>query len=574
MRVQPKWRCLRLPAEQTDSAGSLLSRSRDLLNSVAFWWIVSLLWTATYIWSSDHIINPDGISYLDMASEVVNGRPGNLINGYWSPLYPSLLGAALLIVRPLPAYELSVVRAVNLGLYALLLLSFTFFLRSWFGSRCVRPSAGLTSSHLSLGFCFLLLLWVTTEYTPVTLVTPDLCVAAVAFAAAGLCVRVSRGESGPTGFIALGVVLGLGYYAKTAMLPIGAMLLAILFLLPPASQNGRRMVLLTMLTFCIVAAPLIVLISNRVGRLSYGETGALNYLWYVNGLTRWVGWTGDTAGPLGAATHPPRIIMMHPKIIEFASPQPGTYPLWYDPSYWYAGARPRLSIGEQLGALRDNLRIYAYGLLNMSVLCAGVVGLLLGARRPVADSHRSTWVLVVWCATCFLMYAAVHVEYRFLTAFLVLAWLGLYQLVAARSSERSITVVLATVLITLFLPATASWAASASRTIGRSGSRPAPDYVVIGDALRSAGVGPGASLAFVGPAFHHAYFARYIGARITMEVMDEDAFWNLNERDRAGVEERMIAEGIRAVVTRNPRAKEDARWNAARDVFVLSLKRN
>jgi hypothetical protein len=172
------------------------------------------------------------------------------------------------------------------------------------------------------------------------------------------------------------------------------------------------------------------------------------------------------------------------------------------------------------------------------------------------------------------MYAAVHVEYRFLTAFLVLAWLGLYQLVAARSSERSITVVLATVLITLFLPATASWAASASRTIGRSGSRPAPDYVVIGDALRSAGVGPGASLAFVGPAFHHAYFARYIGARITIEVMDEDAFWNLNERDRAGVEERMIAEGIRAVVTRNPRAKEDARWNAARDVFVLSLKRN
>lgn len=43
----------------------------------------------------DGALNSDGVSYLDLASQYARGDLGALANGYWSPLYPMLLGGAL-----------------------------------------------------------------------------------------------------------------------------------------------------------------------------------------------------------------------------------------------------------------------------------------------------------------------------------------------------------------------------------------------------------------------------------------------------------------------------------------------
>lgn len=40
-------------------------------------------------------VNPDGISYLDIADAYLVGDLSNVVNGYWCPLYSWLLAVAL-----------------------------------------------------------------------------------------------------------------------------------------------------------------------------------------------------------------------------------------------------------------------------------------------------------------------------------------------------------------------------------------------------------------------------------------------------------------------------------------------
>jgi hypothetical protein len=67
------------------------------------------------------LVNADGVSYLDLAVQCAHGDLSAVANGYWSPLYPTLLGAALALTRVPTVYlgnaaitpELRVVFAVN-----------------------------------------------------------------------------------------------------------------------------------------------------------------------------------------------------------------------------------------------------------------------------------------------------------------------------------------------------------------------------------------------------------------------------------------------------------------------------
>lgn len=47
------------------------------------------------VWSSRHDMNPDGISYIEIGEKIMRGEWKSALNGYWSPLYPLLIGTAL-----------------------------------------------------------------------------------------------------------------------------------------------------------------------------------------------------------------------------------------------------------------------------------------------------------------------------------------------------------------------------------------------------------------------------------------------------------------------------------------------
>src|SRR3954469_3957047 len=86
----------------------------------------------------DGAVNGDGISYLDLAAQYARGDLGALANGYWSPLYPMVLGGALRLAgvdgpttdAQLLTPEMRVVFAVNVVVMAMTALAFVRLLRA------------------------------------------------------------------------------------------------------------------------------------------------------------------------------------------------------------------------------------------------------------------------------------------------------------------------------------------------------------------------------------------------------------------------------------------------------------
>ena len=83
---------------------------------------------------------------------------------------------------------------------------------------------------------------------------------------------------------AFGVVLGLGYLAKAVMLPVGLAALVAFALLGwrRRSRGSQFDLVRAAVTYVLIAAPLVAVQTYTQGHLSFGETGRLNYRWYVS----------------------------------------------------------------------------------------------------------------------------------------------------------------------------------------------------------------------------------------------------------------------------------------------------
>src|SRR4030095_6987388 len=82
-------------------------------------------------------------------------------------------------------------------------------------------------------------------------------------------------------FAALGLVLGVGYLAKLAMLPVAVVTFALLGAMV-WRRSGAARVALALAVFSAIALPWIAVLSAGMGRLSVGESAGLNYGWIVN----------------------------------------------------------------------------------------------------------------------------------------------------------------------------------------------------------------------------------------------------------------------------------------------------
>src|SRR5438105_1253610 len=92
-------------------------------------WLFAIAAAALQAWVFRNTITNDGISYLDMGDAVAHGAWAAAISGYWSPLYPALVGVALWIAKPAAMHEFAVVHAVNFAVFLGAFASFEFLLR-------------------------------------------------------------------------------------------------------------------------------------------------------------------------------------------------------------------------------------------------------------------------------------------------------------------------------------------------------------------------------------------------------------------------------------------------------------
>jgi hypothetical protein len=526
--------------------GSTIQRQR----LVILFWLLAVVLGLLYTWHAFYDpIYPDNISYLEMAEAFLRRDWQMAINAYWSPLYPWLLAVALHVLHPPHSWALAVVHLVDFAVYLGMLGGFHFFVREVL--RLHRAQMATRSSPRSVMLpkwvvcvvAYTLFMWISLAWLEIAYASVDMCVAAFVYVAAGLLVRMCSGSRQWWTFILFGIVLGGGYLAKAAMFP-----LAFLFLASSLFVGGpfRRRVwhgLAAFIAFLVIASPWMLALSQVKGYLTFGLAGKLNYAWYVNGVgaIRHIHWQGEPSGS-GTPHHPTRKIFDRPAIYEFATPIGGSYPPWYDPTYWYEGVTIHFNLKEQMHVLIRNIGVFfKMSPLAQGGLITGFLILFMMAGTPwhsVKDIAKQ-WSILLPAIGALSMYVLVHIEARFMAPFVVLFWIGLVasvRLVDTPQSRRLLVCVTLAMLLPMLGTIGALAVGKGYSALRYSIQKDSPAHIqwYVAEFLHRMGVQPGDKVASIGRTFDAAW-AHLAQVQIVAEIprRDENEFWAANDAVRS-----------------------------------------
>lgn len=525
-------------------------------------WIIAILLGGIQSWATRFTMNPDGISYLDIGDAYWRGDWHNAINGYWSPLYSWILGLALKIVKPSIYGEYPLAHLLNFLIYVAALASFELFLTTFIQSqRNTYSVATETESAIDetswrlLGYGLFISSCVLMIGT--ALVTPDMCVAGFVFLAAALVLRVREGSGRSVTY--LGLVLGLGYLSKAVMFPLGFVFLVVAFW-RKKSKPGWKDAAIAALVFLGSSAPFIAALSYSQGKLTFGEVGPIAYEVYVNNVDQFI---PEQSG----LRHPVRKILDSPPTYDIGQSAGGTYSLWFDPTYWHAGLKPRWDINGQLHAIHRALLLFFLILTSFQLnIATPFITLLLIGSSPKSSCKRifRCWPLILPSAAAIALYSLVYSETRYLAPFLLLLWMsGFSGLRFTNTPAMKKFVFLAMVAVVsttiFFIGYFVLQEAVAGEAWG-------PVYARAARALYNAGVKPGDRLAVVATdpvSDGGAFVARLLRAKIVAQSEDVSGDW-VRDANRAAQFDSVVGKlGVKAVLWHGDTPKES----------VLSWKR-
>lgn len=501
-------------------------------------------------------MNADGISYLDIGDAYFRADWVNAINPVWSPLYSWILGFANFVVRPSIQWEFPVVHLVNFIIYLIALSSFEFM---W---KRVRAYEASNESYAIPDFWwwtlgYLLFIWISLGLIEIWSVTPDMLMAGLVFLAAGLIARIRGGEESRWNFLILGLILGLGYLSKSFMFSVAIVFLAITWLVQK-KRSGRKFFLAAVF-FLLLSLPFILLISEKKGKFTIGESGTVTYLRYVNGMP-FPHWQGDPQSGI-ILTHPSRMVHRSPVVYEFDSPIGGTYPISTDPSYWYEGVEPRFDFASRL------VRVFASGLVyaelffhqqGILVACIFALYMMRQGRKYTLQETLQRWALVIPALIAFGLYGTVLVEGRYVGAFILLFWadiLGNIRLPNAPANGLWLRVLSSIAafgllgnIILFNLDGFTRLNPSLQSGLGAAAA-PAAKPLEVARTLQELDVRQDDKVGVIGYAYD-SFWARLARVRIVAEMLEADAdeFWRGDEALRQSVLQAFANTGVDAVV--------------------------
>jgi hypothetical protein len=277
---------------------------------------VSIAICVALTWLSQWALNVDGVSYLDLTRAARSGNWDAFVQGYWSPLYPALLGVLSIATDGAPTSLLVLSHLFNgVAAVAAILLAW------WWGRQESSPS--FTPMLLAV------LLLASTGLPRIEAVTPDVLLLALTCWIAYELLH-HRGER----MVPAGVALGLSFLAKTSVWPW--LLVSIpLRLWGADGPRGRRSVVLSSGIALFIASLWIVPLSVASGGPTLGSAGKLNYSWYIEGSDAR---TPDThLGRHQAARSIAVDSVRHVEVLTFEGADHWTYAPWSDPTAWSKG---------------------------------------------------------------------------------------------------------------------------------------------------------------------------------------------------------------------------------------------
>ena len=532
-------------------------------------WILAAVLGAAQAWISRFDLVNDTVSYLDMGDYFFHGHPAAIINGIWSPLYAFLLGLTVTVFRTTIYSEYPVIHLLLFVIFLFALYCFEYFIRQLesFHNAHTPRTPDFAHDWAWTAIAYVLFLWASLGLIGVYETNPDMLIAAFFYLACGFLLKIAAGHATWKTFCAFGVTLGLGYLTKSVMFPLSIALLLVAAIL--AKREPRR-ILIAVSAFFLLALPFIGMLSAQKGHLTFGDSGKYNYAVHINQVPRHH-WQGSGSA-FGAPVHPTREISAWPTAFEFNGPLPGTYPAWYDPTFWYEGVQPHVHLRQELKAFGRN----AFGefdifflALNGTLFTTLLVSFIASKDRiAVWKSVYRTWFLVIIPILAFCLYAAVHYENRYIGSFFVVLCVSLFSCILSaddpsnRQLFSGIAVVQIFMLLWLFAP-------PMIRHVWHPWVQERGSYQEIAEGAREMGLRPGdpiASLDFSN--LGTVMWARLARVRIIGEVYywpgnseSTTSFWSADAFAQENLLQKFQQAGAKAVVTSDtPVGANASKW--------------
>lgn len=537
--------------------------------AMASCWIVQAL-------AARHTLDPDGVSYLNIADACPRGDWHALVNGYWSPGLPFLLALWLKLFRPTAfhvplAFCLFAVASLISALvaYEYFLKAFFRFRRHIFGPD--QTSARAISDNTVRILGYILFLWITVFFIPARLDQPEILVCALHLLATALCMEiVSSGGDDWRYFLALGVVLGCAFLVKAVMFPLSFTFFAALVLDKQARRSLAKLAI-SVVVFVVLSLPFIAALSRAKGRFTYGDSGAINYLQMAG-----------SDGPQSVSTESPQESVTR----SAASPHLGdytkilflgTYPPWVDPSFRYRPQPFHFHLLRQLNRIHVVLKVYFdLFIVQLGCLVCGFLVLLFYSRNTALFASHFFDEIVLWlpAVSGFGLFALVRLEGRFLAGFTVAifaASIAAIQFDDAASREKSVKSVVPAVVILLLAQVLLIVGHDGLKALSSNNS----DWQVV-EGLNRMGLRSGDRVGYLGDTLSDHTWAYSGSLSIAAEIPEEDqpTFWAATQEEKQQVISRLAQTGAKALVTRNvPLSGPSVGWKRVdtTDYYILKL---
>ena len=493
------------------------------------------------------VLNPDGASYADLADAILRGDFKSVVIAYWSPVYPTLIAATFALFRPAPLNELRALYGLNSVVLCLLFTLFFLLLKTLERDRPFDPGFYFVGFS-SFVFCSVFMIGL-------PMITPDLLVAALVISLAMFLVRVSDGQLTVRSALGFGITLGFAYLTKLSLMPVG--LSAILLAALVARRDRRALLLLlrTAIVFATIVAFWAVPLSILKGRPTLGDIAKLGYAWHVAMIKPWIHWSGGPPGA-GLPIHPSAMLSESPRVFLFEKQfRQSTYPLWYDPSYWYEGLRVRFDLSQQIATTADTLQRLITICRPLVPVVAALLMLFVSSGRPDASRWRRVAPVLAMVAIAIGMYVLVYVERRYLGGYLALLVITLLWPLSAAPRNRVIYRVCCLVIgVSLLLPTVQKLNDDfRQRKVFGVG-----DHRATALALLEEGVRGQSKIAVLGEGFTAIGWARLAHVHIISDMEEEDVprFWAAPAEKRVAILHAMRAHGVEVVIS--PSIRKDA----------------
>ena len=552
---------LTLPQAQSARASRTLVRSNPLPRIVVAFAVAFGVVDAV---ATRNSMGPDGISYLDIADALQHGHWSALFNAQWSPMYPFLLSLGFRALHPSSYWEFATVHLVNLLIYLGALAAFSCFIKAFLGYTARTENEIGIASPISPGawatLGYALFVWSSARLTSVDAVSPDMCLSIFICLAAALLLRIRTEGGSWLTFSMLGVVLGLGFWAKAPMFPLASIFLLVSIFAAADWRTGAKRAFVAGIIFFAIASPLVCGLSRAKGHLTFGESARLNYSLFINRVTRYY-WQPAAPAALIAQQYPAKQLFIRPTVYAFTIPQQGTYPYWYDPTLWYSGVHPKFDLRGMAREMRVNLLFDArmFVRLQPAIPLAVLILVCLSAQPALIlrDVNRQ-WVLLAVPLAGLAMFSLVHTERRYVAPFVGLVLLGIFTGICLRNSSRSPGVfswVICSLAMFLMLQMSVSRSGELDSLRDLAARRGPTDNESwqVSNGLRAVGIEPGDKIAWIRPntvnVSNNYWWARLARVQIIAEVPnDGNEFWAANEVTRSAALQSLAHTGVKAVV--------------------------